>query len=133
MVDIKKIKLSNIQDYFFGIVKENIDQDMDVWYNLYIVNRVINTAVGSFTTILSCFTFVIYSILGNTMNPHVIFPAYLYLDSIAGQLQSLRLVIGAALDTYEGYAIVTDMLNSEEKPEQIITDKESRNVVVLRQ
>ncbi|KAJ3310662.1 hypothetical protein HDV04_004709, partial [Boothiomyces sp. JEL0838] len=131
--NIKKIKFSNIQDYFFGIVKKNIDQDMDVWYNLYIVNRIINTTVGSFTTILSCFTFVIYSILGNTMNPHVIFPAYLYLDSIAGQLQSLRLVIGAALDTYEGYAIITDMLNSEEKPEQIITDKESRNAVVLRQ
>ncbi|KAJ3251911.1 Canalicular multispecific organic anion transporter 2 [Boothiomyces macroporosus] len=130
--NIKKIKLSNIQDYFYSIVKRNLDKEMGIWHKLYIVNRLCNTVMGSFTTILSCSTFVIYSILGNTMNPHIIFPTYLYLDSIAGQFQHLRRVFGSSLDTYEGYAIVTDILHSEERPEQIITDRDSSNAIVLK-
>ncbi|KAJ3309543.1 ATP-binding cassette sub- C member 8, partial [Boothiomyces sp. JEL0838] len=131
--NIKKIKFSNIQDYFYKKVKENIDEDMNVWHKLYVVNRVCYTALNSFTTVLSCFTFVTYSVLGNTMNPHIIFPAYLYLDSIAGQLNALRTVFGASLDTYEGYAIITDLMSSEEKPEQVITDMDSKDAIVLTQ
>ncbi|KAJ3250861.1 hypothetical protein HK103_003071 [Boothiomyces macroporosus] len=131
--NIKKIKFSNIQDYFYQIVKENIDQDMEAIYTLYVLNRISNSVAGSCTAILSSCTFVIYSVLGNTMNPHIIFPAYLYLDSIASQLQSLRIVIGKALNTYEGYVLITDMLNSEEKPEHIITDKDSKDAIVLTQ
>ena len=98
---------------------------------VYMINRICYTAVGSFTTILSCFTFVIYSILGNSMNPHVIFPAYLYLDAIASQLTSLRNVIGAALDTYEGYALFTDMMNSEERKEIEVSNKSSEYAFIL--
>ncbi|KAJ3251786.1 ATP-binding cassette sub- C member 8 [Boothiomyces macroporosus] len=112
---IKNIKLSNVENYFFDIVKANIDQDMDVARIIYLLNRVSFTVTTGLSTLLSCLTFVIYSILGSTLNPAVIFPAYMYLDQISSQLVTLKEIFEVAMVVYEGYNIVTKFMSASEK------------------
>ncbi|KAJ3252529.1 hypothetical protein HK103_001430 [Boothiomyces macroporosus] len=112
--NIKNIKLSNIESYFHTQLQDNINEDMGYLYMAYLYGRITTALINAFSIILSSVSFVIFSVLGNTISPAIIFPAYLYLDAISSQVDSLRRVLASLLNVYEGYNLISDFLQAEE-------------------
>ncbi|KAJ3267912.1 hypothetical protein HDV01_003787, partial [Terramyces sp. JEL0728] len=114
VTDIKKIKFSVIEKYFTRKIVDNIDEDVKLASKMYLFTKLKLTITQGYSTVLSCMIFVIYSFLGNAITPSVVFPTYLYLDTISSQVTSLKDIFANVLNIYEGYQLVADYLLAEE-------------------
>ncbi|KAJ3257816.1 Multidrug resistance-associated protein 9 [Boothiomyces macroporosus] len=114
---IKNIKISNVTSHFKTLLDGNLEEYISFQIKKFDLER-LNAALTSSTSILlNSVSFVIYSLMGNSVDPALIFPAYIYLDSIAAQLVALSPLIGQWMTSQEGYIIISDFLLSEESTE----------------
>ncbi|KAJ3255369.1 hypothetical protein HK103_006288 [Boothiomyces macroporosus] len=113
--NIKNIKFCNIESYFSKSVFDNIAKDVKIGKKIYKVSRLQMTFTKTISTFLTGLTFILYSVLGNTVSPAIIFPTYMYLDEICNQFDTLQKLSGSLLNTYESYQIMKDFLLAEER------------------
>ncbi|KAJ3314895.1 hypothetical protein HDV04_005316 [Boothiomyces sp. JEL0838] len=113
--NIKNIKFCNIENYFSKSVFDNIAKDVIIGKKIYKISRLQMTFTKTISTFLTGLTFILYSVLGNTVSPAIIFPTYMYLDEICNQFDTLQKLSGSLLNTYESYQIMKDFLLAEER------------------
>ncbi|KAJ3318586.1 Multidrug resistance-associated protein 1 [Boothiomyces sp. JEL0866] len=111
---IRNIKLSNMAAHYLNILDKGTDNFIAKQSKLYIVSRLKAAASNSTSALLAAVTFVAFYLAGNSVDPALIFPAYMYLNSIAAQVYLLNPIITEILNISEAYAILSDFLSSEE-------------------
>ncbi|KAJ3271079.1 hypothetical protein HDV01_007092 [Terramyces sp. JEL0728] len=132
IADIKNIKFSNIEQYFSKRVMRNINDHAVIRTKTYLITRIKLSLIQALSTVLCCFTFVIYTLLGNELTPTVVFPTFLYLDGIAAQIQTLKDISSQFLGTYEGYQLMSNFLWAEEHQSFSQTSKDADVAIQLK-
>ncbi|KAJ3253385.1 hypothetical protein HK103_000705 [Boothiomyces macroporosus] len=103
------------KNYFSKALLANVDQCVKIGKRIYKVSRLQMTFTKTISTVLTGLTFIVYSLLGNTVSPAIIFPTYMYLDEICNQFSTLQFLFTNVLNTYEAYQIAKDFVLAEEK------------------
>ncbi|KAJ3269278.1 hypothetical protein HDV01_001607 [Terramyces sp. JEL0728] len=80
----------------------------------FIVSRLKVALSKSTSIVTAAVTFIVYGIAGNTLDPAIVFPAYMYLDSFTSQLSSLNYIVLQLLTFQESYDLISDYFHSEE-------------------
>ncbi|KAJ3317012.1 ATP-binding cassette sub- C member 8 [Boothiomyces sp. JEL0866] len=111
---IKNVKLSNMTLYYLEILDKSTDKYISRQSKLYIVSRIRGAASNATSVVLAAITFVAFYLTGHSIDPALVFPAYMYLNAIAAQVYLLNPMISDLLIVPEGFAILSDFLCSEE-------------------
>ncbi|KAJ3317432.1 ATP-binding cassette sub- C member 8, partial [Boothiomyces sp. JEL0866] len=111
---IRNVKISNLTAYYLDILDKSTDSYISKQSKLYIFARLNRSTVVATSAILVSVTLVTFNLTGNSIDPALVFPAYIYLNSIAAQMKELNPAITQIMNAPEGFAILSDYFCSEE-------------------
>ncbi|KAJ3318493.1 Multidrug resistance-associated protein 4, partial [Boothiomyces sp. JEL0866] len=111
---IRNVKISNLTAHYLNILDESTDSYISSQSKKYIVERFKSATTTATSAVLVSITFVAFKLTGHTIDPALVFPAYIYLNSIAAQVYLLNPMIYLIINAPEGLAILSDFFSSEE-------------------
>ncbi|KAJ3322997.1 hypothetical protein HDV06_002443 [Boothiomyces sp. JEL0866] len=111
---IRNLKISNLAGHYLDILDKSTDSYISKQSKLYIVTRLSRSTAVATSAILVSITFMAFKFSGNSIDPALVFPAYIYLNSIAEQMKEINPVLARIMNAPEGFAILSDYFCSEE-------------------
>ncbi|KAJ3317534.1 hypothetical protein HDV06_001496, partial [Boothiomyces sp. JEL0866] len=111
---IRNVKISNMAAHYLDILDKSTDKFISIVSKYYIITRIRAATSNSASGMLAAITFISFYLSGHSIDPALVFPAYLYLDAIAAQLLQLNPLMTQIMNVPEIIAILSDFLCSEE-------------------